>query len=99
MEGSAKEGQPKYWILEDVLLHLNVRELPGTQTDRQTDTCSNIIMRCNVLNNNYSCLTPVNDYKIQSQYITSFNGLILKVKKFKWILNTNRYFGNCEWRL
>ena len=39
MEGSAKEGQPKYWILEDVLLHLNVRELSGTQTDadRQTD--------------------------------------------------------------
>ena len=36
MEGSAKEGQPKYWILEDVLLHLNVRELSGTQTDRQT---------------------------------------------------------------
>ena len=30
MEGSAKEGQPKYWILEDVLLQLNVRELPGT---------------------------------------------------------------------
>ena len=29
MEGSAKEGQPKYWILEDVLLHLNVRELSG----------------------------------------------------------------------
>ena len=30
MEGSAREGQPKYWILEDVLLHLNVRELSGT---------------------------------------------------------------------
>ena len=30
MEGSAKEGQPKYWILEDVLLHLNVIELLGT---------------------------------------------------------------------
>ena len=30
MEASAKEGQPKYWILEDVLLHPNVREIPGT---------------------------------------------------------------------
>ena len=30
MEGSAREGQPKNWILEDVLLDLNVRELSGT---------------------------------------------------------------------
>ena len=45
MEGSAKEGLPKYRILEDVLLHLNVRELLGTlRATLSYDVMCSIIM-------------------------------------------------------